>query len=191
MVIVQKNDGSPRRTVDFQRLNAKCLRETHHTPSPFMLACQIPPHQKKTVIDAVDGYHAVRLDEESQLLTTFITEWGRYMYLRMPQGYLASGDAYTRRYDEITKDVKRKVKIVDDTLLYDPTIEEAFDSAWDYLVLCANNGIFLNDSKFKFCRETVNFAGLSITLTGPAPSENILRAIKEFRELTDITGARF
>ena len=95
MVIVQKHDGSPRRTVDFQRLNANCLRETHHTPSPFMLACQIPPQQKKTVLDAVDGYHAVKLDEESKVMTTFITEWGRYMYLRMPQGYLASGDAYT------------------------------------------------------------------------------------------------
>ena len=190
IVIVQKHDGTPRRTVDFQRLNAHCLRETHHTPSPFMLACQIPPHQKKTVIDAVDGYHAVRLDEESQLLTTFITEWGRYMYLRMPQGYLASGDAYTRRYDEITKDVKRKVKIVDDTLLYDSTIEEAFWAAWDYLTLCANNGVVLNARKFKFCRDTVDFAGLSITPTGPTPSESILKAIREFPEPTDITGAR-
>ena len=190
MVIVQKHDGSPRRTVDFQRLNAHCLRETHHTPSPFMLACQIPPNQKKTVIDAVDGYHAVKLDEESQPKTTFITEWGRYMYLRMPQGYLASGDAYTRRYDEITKDVKRKVKIIDDTLLYDATIEEAFYSAWDYLTLCANNGIVLNARKFKFCRDTVDFAGMSITPTGPAPSENILKAIRDFPKPTDITGAR-
>ena len=42
---------------------------------------------------------------ESQPLTTFITEWGRFMYLRMPQGYVASGDAYTRRYVEIIKNI--------------------------------------------------------------------------------------
>ena len=94
--------------------------------SPFNLACQVPPGTKKTVLDAVEGYHAVSLDEESQHLTTFITPLGRYMYLRMPQGYLASGDAYTRRYDEIIKDVPRKVKIVDDSLLYDQSIEDAF-----------------------------------------------------------------
>ena len=112
------------------------------------------------------------------------------MYLRMPQGYLASGDAYTRRYDEIVKDVLRKVKIIDDTLLYDNTIEGAFFSAWDYLTLCAENGIVINVAKFKFCRARVDFAGLSITPTGTAPSEKILSVIQDFPKPTDITGAR-
>ena len=48
------------------------------------------------------------------------------MYLRMPQGYLASGDTYTHRYNEIIKDTLYKVKIVDDTLLYDSSIEGTF-----------------------------------------------------------------
>ena len=41
--------------------------------------------------------------------TTRLMEWGHFMYLRMPQGYLASGNAYTRRYDEIIKNVPRKI----------------------------------------------------------------------------------
>jgi len=68
----------------------------NHCPSPFQLACQVPPN----TFDAVDGYHAIPLDDESQHFTTFITEWGRYGYLRMPQGFKASGDAYTSHYDE-------------------------------------------------------------------------------------------
>ena len=126
-----------------------------HTQSPFMAACQVPPDQYMTVLDAVDGYHSVKLDPDSQHLTTFITEWGRYKYLRMPQGFIASGDAYTSRYDDIIKDVPRKIKIIDDTLLYDPTIKEHFYSAWDYLTLCAENGIVINLPKFKFGRKTV------------------------------------
>ena len=105
---------------------------------------------------AVDGYHSVPLDKESQPLSTFITEWGRFMYLRMPQGYLASGDAYTRRYDELIKDVPRKVKIVDDTLLYDSNIEGAFFHT-DFLLHCAKNGIVLNREKFQFFQDTVQF----------------------------------
>ena len=89
----------------------------------------------------------------------------------MPQGFIASGDAYTSRYDDIIKDVPRKIKIIDDTLLYDPTIKEHFYSAWDYLTLCAENGIVINLPKFKFGRKTVDFVGLSMTPTGPAPSE--------------------
>ena len=190
MVITAKKNGQPRRTIDLQRLNSQCQRETHHTPSPFHVACQIPPKTKKTVLDAVDGYHAIPLDKESQPLTTFITEWGRYMYLRIPQGLISSGDAYTSRYDGIIKDFPRKVKIIDDTCLYDDNIEQSFYHTWDYLVICAKNGIVLNRSKFQFCQDTVEFAGLLITSDGISPSPKILAAIEDFPVPKDLTGAR-
>ena len=44
----------------------------------------------------------------------------------IPQGFIAAGDLYTRQYGEIIKDILRKVKCVDDTLLYDNSIEQAF-----------------------------------------------------------------
>ena len=190
MVVVMKKNGKVRRTVDFQKLNGFCKRETHHTESPFNLACQVPPGTKKTVLDAVEGYHAVSLDEESQHLTTFITPWGRYMYLRMPQGYLASGDAYTRRYDEIIKDVPRKVKIVDDALLYDQSIEDAFYHCWDFLKLGSENGIVYSKEKFQFCQDVVDFAGLKITDEGVTPADSMLSAIENFPAPKNITDAR-
>ena len=190
MVITQKKDGSPRRTVDYQYLNGYCKRETHHTLSPFHAACLVPPHTKKTVLDAVDGYHAISLDEQSRPLTTFITEWGRYWYNRMPQGFIASGDAYTRRFDEVTKDVLRKVKIVDDSLLYDDDIESAFFHTFDYLYLGAINGVVYSDTKFQFCRDNVDFAGLQVTTTGVAPSSDMLQAIYDFPTPKSITDAR-
>ena len=128
-----------------------CLGETHHTRSPFSLAMQLPPKSRKTFLDAVDACHSVLLDEESQPLSTFITEWGRYMFKRMPQGYLASGDAYTRRYDEIISDVPRKVKIGDDTLLWDSNIEESFYYIFDYLALGYTNEVRFNISKYQLC----------------------------------------
>ena len=76
--------------------------------------------------------------------------------MRLPQGYSASGDAYTHRMDNITKDVKGKVKIIDDSLLYDNSIEESFFHTWDYLTLCAENGIVANVKKFQFCEDTVS-----------------------------------
>ena len=111
------------------------------------------------------------------------------MYLRLPQGYLASGDVHTRQFDELVKDVCQKIKIVDDTLLYEHSIEEAFYHVWDFLQLCADNGIVINTSKFKFCWQTVEFAGLKITPTGIAPSQKLLVAIKEFPKPENITDA--
>ena len=73
-----KKDGSQCHTIDLQRLNTQTLPETHHFQSPFQLASKVPPNTYKTVIDAVDGYHAIPFDEDSQKLITFITEWGHY-----------------------------------------------------------------------------------------------------------------
>ena len=190
MITVEKSNGKLRRTVDFQKLNSQCVRETHHAESPFKLSSQIPPHTKKTVLDATDGYHAIPLDEESKPLTTFITEWGRYRYCRLPQGYLASGDAYTSRYDHIIKDVKNKVKIVDDTLLWDSDIASSYFHTYDYLTICEQNGITINAQKFQFCKDEVDFAGLKITEDGIKPSEKILKAIRDFPTPKDLTGAR-
>ena len=83
--------------------------------------CQVPANTYKTVLDAVDGYHAIPLDQNNQSLTAFITEWGRFTYKRIPQGFIAAGDIYARQY-EIIKDNLQKLKCVDDTLLYDNSI---------------------------------------------------------------------
>ena len=190
MVVTVRKDGRPRRTVDLQKLNAQCIRETHHCESPFKLACQVPSGMKKTVIDATDGYHSIPLDEASRHLTTFITPWGRYRYLRLPQGFMAAGDAYTRRYDEIIKDVNNKVKCVDDALLYEPSISENYKSTWNFLKLCQDYGISVNANKFQFCQDNVLFAGLQITNSGIRPAESILAAIRNFPAPKNISDAR-
>jgi hypothetical protein len=64
---------------------------------------------------------------------------GRYRYRTMPQEYLAARDAYTDQYDHFVKDVQRKTKCVDDTLLLSNTVEEAGHQVCDYLALCASN----------------------------------------------------
>ena len=81
MVVRGKKDGHPRRAVDYQKLNASSLRETHYIPTPFDLVSNVPQHSYKTTADAASGFHQVELDDDSIKLTTFITKWGRYQYL--------------------------------------------------------------------------------------------------------------
>ena len=136
MVVVAKKDGSPRRTIDLQCLNEATYRATHHTSSPFNLASSITPNTRKTILDSWNAYHLLPLSEEARDATTFITEWGRYRYLRGPQGFKASGDAYAKAYYDLTMDIPRKVQCVDDTLLWDNDIEESFWHTIDYITHC-------------------------------------------------------
>ena len=93
MVVVAKKDGSPRRTVDLQKLNEATYREVHHTQTPFNLVSNVPKNTYKTVIDAWNGYHSLPLSPEAKDATTFLTIFGRYRYCRAPMGFHASGDA--------------------------------------------------------------------------------------------------
>jgi hypothetical protein len=189
MVICAKKNGKPRRTVDMQALNVNATRETHHTPSPFQLARSVPSNTMKTVSDAWNGYHSVPLHEDDRHLTTFITPWGRYRYKVCPQGYIASGDAYTRRFDEIATQFTNKVKCVDDTLLWSDSIETSFHQTTRWLETCGNNGITLNPDKFTFAADTVEFAGFEISKDKVRPSQKYLQAIQDFpipKSITDI-----
>ena len=190
MVVVPKKDGSPRRTVDLQPLNAATYRATHHTPSPFNQASLVPPNTRKTVLDAWNGYHSLRLSPQVRDATTFITEWGRYRYLRAPQGFHAAGDGYTKCFDDITVDVERKTKCIDDTILWDQDIEHSFWHTVDYITLCSQNGIVFNPKKFQFAKSQVDFAGFTISESGLKPTQGIMDAIQNFPKPKNITDAR-
>ena len=59
MVCVPKQNGEPRRTVDFKALNDASDRQTHHTRSPFKLARDVPKYTKKSVLDIWNAYPSV------------------------------------------------------------------------------------------------------------------------------------
>ena len=190
MVVCAKKSGKPRRTVDFQQLNKHATRETHHTQSPFHQARSVPHGKLKTVFDAWNGYHSVPLHPDDRHLTTFITPWGRYRYCVAPQGYIASGDGYSRRYDEIVADFPCKTKCIDDTLLWADCIEDSFFQTAKWLDICGRNGIMLNLDKFVFGKPEVEFAGFTISMNSVRPCEKYLQAIRDFPTPQNITDIR-
>ena len=190
MVVAPKKDGSPRRTVDLQKLNAATRRETHHTPSPFNQASVIPANTRKTVLDAWNGYHSLPLSLAAWGTTTFITEWGRYRYCRAPQGFHGSGDGYTHQFDDIIVDMACKTRCIDNSFLLDGSMESAFWHTVDYISHCADNGIVFNPDKFHFAKMQVEFAGFLITANGVKPTKRMTKAILHFPTPTSITGVR-
>ena len=191
MVVCTKKNGKPRRTVDFQALNLQATHKTHHTQNPFHQACSIPSNTKKTVFDCWNGYHSIPLHADDRHLTTFITLWGRYRYKTAPQGYIASGDGYSRRFDEIVSHVPNKTKCIDDTLLWADDLNKSFFQAVDWLDLGGHNGIILNPDKFVFGADNIEFAGFEIMPSNVRPCKKYLHAIRDFPTPANIwTSAR-
>ncbi|XP_038061674.1 uncharacterized protein LOC119732286 [Patiria miniata] len=131
-----------------------------------------------------------RLDQSQTGKRKLITPWGRYRYKTAPQGHIASGDGYTRRYHEFVSDIPNKTKCVDDVLLWADSLADCFFQAVQWLDTCGRNGITLNPDKFVFGEDTVEFAGFEITPDSVRPCRKNLQAILDFPTPKDITDVR-
>jgi hypothetical protein len=120
MVVCVKKLGKARRTVDFKAVNRAAS-----IPSSCL-------HYAKEGKDD-NGYHSCPIDERDRHVTTFLTLWGCYRYQTTPQGFSAAGDGYWQRYNLITSEVQNVKRCVDDSCLWEDTIEEQFLATCRYL----------------------------------------------------------
>jgi hypothetical protein len=190
MVVTAKSNGTPRHTVDLQPLNKWSVRQTHPVEAPFVLASHVPSNKYLSVVDAWNAYHSIPLHEEDRDYTQFATQFGRYRYKKVPQGYLASGDTYNQRYDAILTDFRNKERCVDDTIVYSDTISSSFKDMYRYFIICAENRVVLNPWKFKFCQQEVEFVGLTVTQDSIKPSQKLINSIMQFPNPKNISDAR-
>ena len=76
-------------------------------------------------IDFPSGYFQLRLDQESQGLTVFNTEFGRYLFLRAPQGLSSSGDAFNANTDRFYSGLgKHLLKQVDNMYIQATSMDD-------------------------------------------------------------------
>ena len=196
MVIQPKKNGRPRRTVDLSGLSRVGRHESHHTRSAAEIVRTVPAGKLKSTLDCVDGYHGVELAKENRHKTTFTTEWGLFRYLRVPQGYLSSGDSYTKHTDAILDACPGQPaehdyeKIIDDIIQWSDNLEQSFFRICSILSHCNQNGMVFSPEKFNFARETVEFAGFVITTKGIKPTDRYIESIRNFPTPNNISEVR-
>ncbi len=192
VVAPKKNSDKIRMCVDLSKLNKYVRRERYPSTTPAEAVADITQTQAKlfTVLDALKGYHQCPLDEESQNLTTFITPFGRFKYLRAPYGISSISEHYNRRMDEALAGMQNFRKIVDNVMIFNSNQQEHIVHVWELLRRCQEKGISLNREKFKFCQTTALFAGFILTPEGYTISDDITDAISRFPTQSSRTDLR-
>ena len=101
VLVLKKNTDEVRLRLHFTHLNKFVQRDRYQSATPSESVANMASAEAKvfTTFDALKGYHQCPLDEESQLLTTFITPFGRWMYLRAPNGVSSISEHFNRRID--------------------------------------------------------------------------------------------
>ena len=81
MIPVSKSNGEIRVCLDLRELNQAIQRQHYPMPSIEDVTARMPNAKVFSKFDATSGYWQLKLTDESSLLTTFNTPFGRYKYV--------------------------------------------------------------------------------------------------------------
>ena len=105
--------------VDFTDLNKACPKDSFPLPRINQLMDSTARHKLLTFMDAFLGYNQIKMDEEDQEKTAFITSHGLYCYKVMPFGLKNAGATYQRLVNQMfNKQIGRTMEVyVNDMLV--------------------------------------------------------------------------
>ena len=112
----RKDNGKLRICLCPTQLNRELKRTYHKVPTVEEITHKLSGAQVLSKLDARHGYWSIVLDDESSMLTTFNTPFGRYRYLRLPFGLSVSGDIFQEKMDQILEQCPGTMSIADDVV---------------------------------------------------------------------------
>ena len=160
----------------------------------FSRSYQKPNYGQSTVstVNLRSGYWHCNLDEESSLLTTFATPFGKYRWRRLPFGLSVSSEIFQKRVNQTLEGIEGVLDITDDILIYGVgNTEEEANLDHDRKLLkfleryhCM--GVALNPEKLKLQRKKVTFMGHELTNEGIKIDPQKAKAILEMPKPTNV-----
>ena len=93
-------------------------RELYPLPRISDMLSQLSTGKLFSKLDANSGPWQVELCEESKLLTTFITPWGRFCFNRMPFGICSAPEFFQRSMEKILHGLNGVICMMADVLVF-------------------------------------------------------------------------
>jgi hypothetical protein len=191
LVVIRGPNGKIRICVDHTRLNKFVMRPTHPTRTPRDAVAEIDDDATFfSSFDAANGYYQIPLHPDSQHLTTFMTPWGRYRFLRASMGLSCSSDEYNRRADVAFGDLQNTVRVVDDLLRHDRDFRDHVLGVCTVLQAAKDASVTFSPEKFIFAQPKIMWVGYEIQKGGIRIDPNKLKAISQFPRPNNISELR-
>ena len=141
-------------------------------------------------LDANSGFWQRKLSENSKLVTTFITPWGRYCFTRLPFGISSAPEHFQKAMQRILEGLDGVECQVADILVFGETQEQHDKRLIAVLERLADANVTLNLEKCKFSTDKVEFLGHVIGKDGVQIDPTKVEAVTQMGEPTDIAQLR-
>ena len=151
--------------VDFTDLNKACPKDSFPLPRIDQLVDSTAGHKLLTFMDAFSGYNQIKMDEEGQEKTAFITSQWLYYYKVMPFGLKNVGATYQRLVNKMfNKQIGRNMEVyVDDMLVKSKEELAHLDDLRETFTTLKQDQMKVNPSKCVFGVASDKFLGFMVS----------------------------
>ena len=112
------------------------------TRCPLWRSCHEFAHSHYfTKLDAHPRYWSIVLDQETSLLTTFNSPFGRYHFMYLPFGLVCSQDIFQKKMDQILEEWHGCIGIADDITVHSHTKSEHDAHLWNLMHVTHKYGL--------------------------------------------------
>ena len=130
---IQKANGKLHLCLDPHDLNKAICHDHHKMPTVEEVAHEFAHLCFFTKLDAHHGYWSIILDQDSSLLITFNSPFGRYHFLWLPFGLVCSQDIFQKKMDQILEECQGCSGITDNITIHGCTEAEHDAHLWDLM----------------------------------------------------------
>ena len=167
--------------VDFTNLNRACPKDSHPLPPIDTLVYSTTRDELLSFIDAFSGYNQIKMNEDDQERTSFVTSQGLFCYKVMLFGLKNAGATYQRLMNKMfTYQIGRNVQVyVDDMLVKSLHKNDHLNDLQETFNTLRSYNMKLNPSKCKFRVMAGKFLSFMVSQRGIEVNPEKVRAIIE------------
>ena len=182
VVLVRKKDGSLHFCIDFRRLNALTVKDSHPLPSIYETLESLAGAAHYSTFDLNSGFWQVPMDEESKQYTAFtLGNMGLYECKSMPFGLCNAPPTFQRLMQNCLGKLNLTYCLIylDDVIVFSEMPEEHLHRMRVVFDCLQEHGLKLKPSKCEVFKPKTNYLAHHVSQKGVLPSKKNLESIAQ------------
>ncbi|KAE8268324.1 hypothetical protein A4X09_0g4016 [Tilletia walkeri] len=187
-VVMVKQNGKWRFCVDYRQLNSRTVPDRYSLPTIDAIFQTLTGKKWFSSLNAIRGYHQLRVEAEDRWKTAFICHRGLYQYKRVSFGLRNAPAIFQRLMDKVLGPLRwhQAVVYIDDSVIATDTLEEHITALRTLLQNAEAIGLKFSPSKCTFAVPSLMLLGRKVSGAGVAIWTDRAKAIQDLARPTTL-----
>jgi ribonuclease HI len=179
-----KKNGKWRMCVDFTDLNKACKKDDFPLERVDKIVDDATNSEMLSLLDMFSGYHQIRACKENEEKTSFITPFGTFCFVRMPEGLKNAGCTFSRMIAIVLHPQLRRniLAYVDDIVVKSVQRRDHISDLAETFVNLRAANLRLNPEKCVLGIHKGKVLGCLVSTEGIEASPNKIKALIEMQD---------